>query len=68
MNGREISLPPVIPQVLGILIVVGAVAFWAITNRASPMIFGAGVSLYTLGKVQGYRVTLQKRKTGTDDD
>jgi len=62
----NLSLPPLVPQVLGILIVLGAVAFWAITNRASPMIFGAGVSLYTLGRVQGYRVTFQKRQNGND--
>lgn len=64
---KSYLLPALVVQLLGVAIIVGAVVFWVLTERQSPLIYGAGISLITLGRVQGYRIVLQKRRNGRDN-
>ncbi len=61
-NGHYIS--PFLLQLLGVLILVGAVAFWAVTGRQSQLIVGAAMMLIGLGAWARIRITLNGRTGG----
>lgn len=56
MNGY---LPAVALQLLGVLLLVGSVAFWAATGHESALFVGAAMSLIGLGAYQGLRITVR---------
>jgi hypothetical protein len=56
MNGY---LPAVALQLLGVLLLVGSVVFWAVTGHESALFVGAAMSLIGLGAYQGLRITVR---------
>jgi 4-hydroxybenzoate polyprenyltransferase len=54
-------LPPWLIQLIGILIVIGATIFWALTDRESITIIGVGMTLIGYG---AYSATQDALKNG----
>lgn len=70
-TGRQSSahyLPPFVLQVVGIAIIVGASAFWALTGHESVLIMGTGVTLTGIGAYSGLHVSLRKDLLERDDE
>lgn len=56
MNGY---LPAVALQLLGVILLVGSVVFWAATGHESALFVGASMSLIGVGAYQGLRITVR---------
>lgn len=56
MNGY---LPAVALQLLGVVLLIGSVVFWAVTGHESALFVGAAMSLIGLGAYQGLRITVR---------
>lgn len=57
MNGY---LAPRVLQLLGVLLLIGAVVFWALTGRESAYVMGAAMTLILLSGYQGALATLRR--------
>lgn len=53
-------LPPFALQIAGLIIVVGAVVFWAVTGHQSALVMGAGLSLTALGAYSGLHISIKQ--------
>lgn len=48
-------------QLFGLLLIASSAVFWALTNRESALMVGAGITLSTLGWLQRTFLTVQDR-------
>lgn len=55
-------------QVLGCLLLIGSVVFWALTGHQSSLFVGAAMSLIGLGSYQGLRVSVRVERERRDGD
>lgn len=62
MNGTY--LPPRVIQILGILLLVGSAAFWALTGRESILLMTSAMTLIGVGGYQGAVNALKRAKNG----
>lgn len=63
-------LPPRVLQIVGLLLLVGFVIFWALTGRESVLLVGAAGSLILLGGYERARKALTdsvRRRNGGGD-
>lgn len=65
-NGEK-YLPPRVLQVIGLIIFIGAVIFWAITGRESALLMSAAMSLILLGAYRNALSTLRRNTGGIDN-
>lgn len=63
-------LPARLLQLLGVVLLVAAAVFWAVTGHESALFVGAAMTLIGLGAYQGLRVTIRvsdREPPGSDD-
>jgi hypothetical protein len=60
MNGYSNYLPPRFIQIVGVLLLIGATVFWAVTGRESAYLFSSAVSLILLGEYKRAVDSLKK--------
>lgn len=53
-------LPPWAIQIIGLLLLIAAAAFWFISDRESPLLVGAALTLIGLGAYGSAQKTLRK--------
>ncbi len=56
---RERYLPPILIQTVGLLLLIGAAVFWAVTGHESPLLVGAALTLIGIGAYSGVVVGLR---------
>lgn len=52
-------LPARLLQLLGVVLLIAAFTFWAVTGQQSALFVGAAMTLIGLGAYQGLRVTIR---------
>lgn len=65
---KDRYLPPIILQVLGILLLIAAAIFWALTDRESSLIMGAAMTLIGLGAFEGIRFSFKQANSELTND
>lgn len=53
-------LPPRLLQGIGVLLLVGAAGFWAVTGQQSALLVGAALSLIGLGAYSGLHISIRE--------
>jgi len=53
-------LPPVLLQSTGLVLLVGAALFWALTGHQSALVMSAALSLVALGAYSGIHVSVRQ--------
>lgn len=64
---RLTSLPPIVPQVIGVLLAVFVPVFWALTGRLEPLFLGFSVTLLSIGVVSSAGKKLKESHTEDKD-
>lgn len=69
LHSGEKYLPAKILQIVGLMLLVGAAVFWALTGRESALLMSAAMSLILLGAYRSALNTLKRNTSGiTRDD
>lgn len=57
-TGRGLYLPPIVLQMTGLAVFIGAAVFWAVTGHESVLVMSAALSLTALGAYSGIHVAV----------
>lgn len=69
LHSGERYLPAKILQIVGLMLLIGAAVFWALTGRESALLMSAAMSLILLGAYRSALNTLRRNTDGiTRDD